>query len=218
MELGGALNEAEIQNWYDETYGKPEEGEELTGSQKVKRFEAAKAAREALNKMKVDSGEPDSVRKNRQAEVQLQKSTQFWGDVVAKTIVNKEKQTFSVNVGKNEAGEEMSLAVDFTIPPEIRQLMQDQGTKFASLNRLGRTNEDHAKVAQFCQRVMWANCGPEILSAAVRNAKSNATEAVVRDQHNIKPLGESGGKKVLSPAEKTNRQKAIASMKKSGPF
>jgi len=215
MSMGGALSEEDIQDWYNETYGSDDD--ELTGMQKVKKFEAAKAAKEGLGKMKVDSGEPDSVKKNRQIQAKYESDSKWWGNVVNKTITNKEKYNVSVPVGK-DGDKDITLDFDFPVPQEVRDVMQIEATKYAAYNQLRNNDADYSKVQEFCNRVMWANCGAAIVEAAVRNAKSTTTEEVTKSHHNVKTLGQGDNSKPLTSAEKTKAQERRAHFRKAGPF
>lgn len=202
------LTDEQVQQWYEDTYG---DGETLTGSQQVKILEDAKAARETLAKVKKDAGQPPAVLQQKQAQEQFQKRFNFWDNVMQKTFGQKEKHSIEVSLGKDAQGQESSLKYDFPIPAETRKEIALEVAKNAAKNGYGN-NEDGYKAAQNLAEVMlWAKHGKDIVANAVRHAKSNVTQAVLQEQHNVRNLGQDGkGDPIVNQAE----QDAIRSFAK----
>jgi len=216
MSADGQLSNEDVDSWYEDVYG--DDGDEITGAQKVKLIQDAKAAKEFLNSRKVDSGQPAVVLKQRQAEENFKRNNNFWSDVVTKTITNYETQSFPVNIGKDENGEAIELNYDFPVPKEGRDMIASETARWAAMNNLGGNEADYQKVKLFSERLLWAQYGPEIMGNAVRNAKSKATETVTQKHHNIRPLGQGNKQEKISPQDKSKVAKKKKKIRKSGPF
>ena len=218
---GNSLSDADLNDWYHNEYENVEEGEELTGSQKINRQEAAQAAKELLGKMKVDSGEPASVRAQRTQRATFESKNNWWGDIMNNSFGKQEKMSFSVPTGKDKDGNEQNFSFDFPVPENIRQEVVRQAANYAASNGMDGTQENYAQMVKFCESMVFAQHGREILAAAVRDSKSKTTEQVNQRHHNVKPFG--------SQHQNQNRQESIdedpslakkiaESLKSMGPF
>ena len=208
MSSQGKLSDDDLNSWYEEAYGDPED--ELTGAQKVKAMQDAQAARDSLSKFKVDSGQPAAVLKQRQAEQAFEKANTFWGEVVSKTITNNETKNFSVEIGKDDDGQPLSLTYDFPIPKEGRDIIAHETAKWAARNGLRGNEADYQQVKQFSDKLLWAQYGPQIMENAVRHAKSKTTEQVTQKHHNVKPLRQGAQQQNVSQKDKTAHEQFLA--------
>jgi hypothetical protein len=192
MELKGKLNDKDLEDWYDKTYGSPDEDEELTGAQKYQIVMAAQEAKQKLQGFKKDSGEPEAVRQSREREATFKSNYGFWHEVIEGTIAAKENLSLSVGIGKDKEGKDIMLDYDFPIPAEAKQVILQESAKYAASNGLGRNKESFEQIQQFADRMLWAQYGKQIAENAVRNAKSLTTEEVLKQQHNVRTLNQGG--------------------------
>lgn len=190
LSLSG-LSDEDVQQWYEDTYGVASEGETLSGAQKVKIGEDAKAARENLAQVKKDAGQPPAVLQQKQAQERFQKAYNWWGNVMEKTFGQKEKHSTEVSLGKDKDGNESVLKYDFPIPAETRKIIAAEVAKNAAKNGWLNNQEGYAQAQELAEVMLWAKHGKEMLVNAVRHAKSNVTQQVLQEQYNVKPLGQS---------------------------
>lgn len=198
LTLGG-LTDEQVQEWYQDTYG---DGETLTGSQQVKILEDAKAARETLAQVKKDAGQPPAVLQQKQAQEQFQKRFDFWGNVMQKTFGQKEKLSIESSLGKDAQGQESLLKYDFPVPAETRKEVALAVAKHAAANKWGNNEEGYKAAQNLAESMVASRHWKEIVANAVRHAKSNVTQAVLQDQHNVRNLGQDGkGDPIVNQAE-----------------
>jgi hypothetical protein len=188
------ISQADWDNWYEQKYGSPldEDGKaiEMTGLQKIELDRQVQAAKSTLEQLKVEKSKPDSVVQKERAEARFNGDFQWWGAVVTDSIMNTDKKTFSVTLGKDANGKDQTASYDFPLSPDTRQAIVAESAKWAASQGLGKTREDLAKVEQYAERMIWGAFGPQIMQNFANSLKSSTTQDILGKQHNVKPLHE----------------------------
>ncbi|MCH9661227.1 MAG: hypothetical protein K0U54_09980 [Bacteroidetes bacterium] len=217
LSLKGQLTDQELQEWYKHTYENVEDGEELSAVQKANRIETAQAARAELEKHKVDSGQPASIKQAQIRQQQFDQRAGMWDKVMSQTFGQAESQTFSAPIGKDDEGNDVMFDLNFPVPANVRMEISSHAAKFAAQNQFNGNQEEFEKVQEFCRQLLWTKMGPQIYAAGIRDAKSKTAEEIAQANHNVRPIG--GDPKPKSKTEETKQAAKLANfMRKKGPF
>lgn len=220
---GNQMTDAKLEQWYEQTYGNPldeddDEPKPLTAKQEMDIIEAGQSARQSLFQLKVDSGEPASVVRQRKAQQSFESSYQKWGEVISGSIGKQDVQQFTAELlgdaNKDENGNQKVLGIDYKIPEQTKNFIVQQTAQYAAQNNLRFTEEDFGKVQNFAKWLMWGELGPQIYAAGIRDAYAKANQTVTKQHHNVRNINDnSQAKKNVDPQVQNSMASYIKKMK-----
>lgn len=193
----------EIQELIKDEFG---DLEEVRGKAKLRK--AAADGRSKLAEMKVNVSEPESVRKQKAAQSELESKFKNWNVVTNSLYGKKEKHEVNLTVG------DQKVNIPISIPEDVRGKLSVEIAKYAVQNNIPPTKEGMAHLQEYAERSMMFLYGKQILETLFRDTKAQTTQELLQKFHNSSPTNRgTGGNGNPNPTVITKEKTGLEKLK-----
>jgi len=202
-ELGSAYTPEEISALIEEQiedFGDLEDEDNHRGRAKLK--QAGALAKQELAKLKVETGEPESVKAHKLQQQAYTKQYTKWNTLNAQLLGTKETHSISYELPGGKTGN-----IDVPVEAEIMQEIVQQVSQAAAQAGLPFNKKTYDEViTPYANKLVWSAYGPQILQQALSSHINQAVDKTNQKLANVDPLDR--GSQPAIPAKENDKYTA----------